>query len=249
MTFEFRIVTMFPELFDGFLSTSLIGKAIDKETIGIQLIDLREFARDKHHSLDDTPYGGGAGMVMRPGPVFEMLNAVGDAHRVLMSPKGKPFSQQEAAALSGKSPLLLFCGRYEGMDQRARESFHQEISLGDFVLNGGEVAAMAVVEAVSRLVPGVIGNFDSTVEESFSSGMLEYPQYTRPEIIEGQAVPKILLSGDHGKVAEWRRGQALYRTSVTRPDLFETLNLSGKDKTLLDAAEAEDIFHFKRGKK
>ena len=246
MTFEFRIVTMFPELFDGFLTTSLIGKAIDKGTIDIQLIDLRKFAHDKHHSLDDTPYGGGAGMVMRPGPVFEMLEDSGDSHRVLMSPKGKPFTQQAASSLVEKSPILLFCGRYEGMDQRARELFHQEISLGDFVLNGGEVAAMAVVEAVSRLVPGVIGNFDSTVEESFSSGMLEYPQYTRPEVIEGKPVPKILLSGDHAKVAKWRRGQALYRTFVKRPDLFAKLNLSEEDKALLKAAEADDLFHFKR---
>jgi tRNA (guanine37-N1)-methyltransferase len=245
MPFEFRIVTMFPELFEGFLGASLIGKAIEKAAIDIRLIDLRAFAHDKHRSLDDTPYGGGAGMVMRPGPIFEMLDREGDAHRVLMSPKGTRFSQQKAAELSQKSPVLLFCGRYEGMDQRAREAFSDELSIGDYILNGGEVAAMAVVEAVSRLIPGVIGNIDSTVEESFSAGLLEYPQYTRPEVIRDKAVPRILLSGDHGKIADWRRGQALYRTAVLRPDLFGRLSLSDHDQKLLDEARSSDLFHFR----
>jgi tRNA (guanine37-N1)-methyltransferase len=246
MPFEFRIVTMFPEVFEGFLETSLVGKARRKGLIHIELINLRNFAHDKHRSLDDTPYGGGAGMVMRPGPIFEALESEPEGRRVLMSPKGRSFDQCTARRLAGQSPLLLFSGRYEGMDQRARESFHEEISLGDFILNGGEVAAMAVVEAVSRLVPGVIGNYHSTVEESFSSGLLEYPQYTRPEVIRGKAVPKVLLQGDHGKVAGWRRGQALYRTRVTRPDLFEKLVLSEEDKSLLKEAEEADIFNFKR---
>ena len=245
MPFEFRIVTMFPEVFEGFLDTSLIGKARQRGLIDITLVDLRQFAHDRHRTLDDAPYGGGAGMVMRPGPVLEMLRSQPDAHRVLMSPKGAPFHHASAARLSGLSPLLLFCGRYEGMDQRAREWFHEELSLGDFILNGGEVAAMAVVEAVSRLVPGVIGNFDSTVEESFSTGILEYPQYTRPEVIGGKSVPKVLLCGDHGKVARWRRGQALYRTSVKRPDLFEKLTLSDDDLALLREAAEEDLFNFK----
>ena len=239
MAFEFRIVTQFPELFQGFLDASLIGKAQKKGLIDLALIDLRDFTHDKHRSLDDTPYGGGAGMVMRPGPVLEMLDANSDAYRVLLSPKGTSFTQAMARDLLERTPLLLFCGRYEGVDQRARESFDVTVSIGDFILNGGEVAAMAVVEAVSRLVPGVVGNAESTVEESFSSGLLEYPQYTRPEVFRGQAVPAILLSGDHGKIARWRRGQALYRTLLLRPDLLERTDLTPEDKALLEAARAE----------
>ena len=239
MSFEFRIVTMFPELFHGFVETSLIGKARQNGLISIELIDLRRFTRDKHRSLDDAPYGGGAGMVMLPEPIFNMLDGQTEAHRVLLSPKGVPFTQRAARALLERSPLLLFCGRYEGVDQRAREAFDEEISLGDFVLNGGEVAAMAIVEIVSRLVPGVVGNFDSTVEESFSEGLLEYPQYTRPEIFRGQSVPSILLSGDHGRIARWRRAQSLLRTWRRRPDLLVESPLTPEDRELLDEAIAE----------
>jgi tRNA (guanine37-N1)-methyltransferase len=247
MSFQFQIVTIFKELFDGFLETGLIGKARQNGILEIGIIDLRDFAHDKHRKLDDTPYGGGAGMVMLPGPVFEMLDTIPNTtHKILLSPKGRPFSQETAHRLASISPpLLLFCGRYEGLDQRAREAFDEEISLGDFILNGGEIAAMAIVEAVSRLVPGVLGNFDSTVEESFSKGILEYPQYTKPEVIRGKSVPKILLSGDHGKVAKWRRGQALYRTLLFRKDLFSTLDLSDEDQRLVEEAEREDIFHIK----
>jgi tRNA (guanine37-N1)-methyltransferase len=230
---------MFPELFHGFVETSLIGKARQNGLISIELIDLRRFAHDKHRSLDDAPYGGGAGMVMLPEPIFNMLDGQTAAHRVLLTPKGAPFTQNAARTLLERSPLLLFCGRYEGVDQRARESFDEEISLGDFVLNGGEVAAMAVVETVSRLVPGVVGNFDSTVEESFSDGLLEYPQYTRPEVLRGRSVPAILLSGDHGRIARWRRAQSLLRTWRRRPELLAALPLTPEDRKLLDEAVAE----------
>lgn len=233
MAYQFRIVTIFKELFDGFLEASLIGKARENGILDIQLIDLRDFAADKHRSLDDSPYGGGAGMVMLPEPVFRMLDTQQDAYKVLLTPKGRPFRQRTARRLVERSPLLLFCGRYEGLDQRARECFDEEVSLGDFILNGGEVAAMAVVEAISRLVPGVIGNYDSTIEESFSSGMLEYPQYTRPETIRGKRVPSVLLSGDHGKVAAWRRAFSLRRTRDLRPDLFEQLSLTEEDLATL----------------
>lgn len=239
MTFQFRVVTIFPELFQGFIDTSLIGKAVSNGLVSFEFIELRRFARDKHRSLDDAPYGGGAGMVMLPAPILDMLDEQPDAHRVLLSPKGVPFTQSTAKRLTKRSPLLLFCGRYEGVDQRAREAFHEEISLGDFVLNGGEVAAMAVIEAVSRLIPGVVGNYDSTVEESFSAGLLEYPQYTRPEVIRGKAVPPVLLSGDHGKVAKWRRGQSLLRTQQRRPELFSGLALSDEDKQLLKKAQSD----------
>ncbi|MCP4200177.1 MAG: tRNA (guanosine(37)-N1)-methyltransferase TrmD, partial [Proteobacteria bacterium] len=189
--FEFHIVTLFPELFNGFAETSLIGKAHKSGLLSIHCIDLRDFTHDKHRSVDDEPYGGGAGMVMRPGPIFEMFDALPPCHKVLMTPQGVPFSQAKARRLSGLSKVMLFCGRYEGVDERVRNSFDEEISIGDFVLNGGEVAAMAVIEAVSRLLPGVLGNAASTVEESFCCGLLEYPQYTRPETIRDLSVPEV----------------------------------------------------------
>ncbi len=242
MAFQFRIVTIFKELFKGFVEVGLIGKAVQNGILEIDLIDLRNFAHDKHRKLDDTPYGGGAGMVMLPAPILEMLDTIPeDTHKILLTPKGQPFTQMTAERLATKSSLLLFCGRYEGMDRRAEEAFDEEISIGDYVLNGGETAAMAVVEAVSRLVPGVLGNEDSTVEESFSKGLLEYPQYTRPEVIRGKAVPKILLSGDHGKVAKWRRGQALLRTQIARPDMFAALELTEQDEQLLSDAGQKSL--------
>ncbi len=231
--FEFLIVTLFEELFEGFLKTSLIGKAIEKKALAVNFIDLRDFTHDRHRSVDDTPYGGGAGMVMRPEPIFEMMDKLKPCHRVLLTPQGKKFEQKAAQRLADMSPVMLFCGRYEGVDERARDLFDEEISLGDFVLNGGEVAAMAVVEAVSRLRPFVLGNAASIVEESFSNGVLEYPQYTRPDTVRGHSVPAVLLSGDHGRVARWRRLQALNRTRDRRPDLFEKLELSETDKQLL----------------
>lgn len=236
------VFTIFPDAFAWFRGQVHVRRALD---LGLYLRfwDYRAYTPLKAGQVDDAPYGGGAGMVMLPGPVFEMLDTIPEGtHKVLLSPKGQPFCQKAARHLVSKSPLLLFCGRYEGMDQRARESFDEEISIGDFILNGGETAAMAIVEAVSRLVPGVLGNFDSTVEESFSSGMLEYPQYTRPEVIRNKAVPKVLLSGDHGKVAQWRKAQALYRTSLFRPDLFARLTLSETDKQLIADARLEGIF-------
>jgi tRNA (guanine37-N1)-methyltransferase len=237
--FEFHIVTLFPELFSGFAETSLIGKAHKSGILSIQCIDLRDFTHDKHRSVDDEPYGGGAGMVMRPGPIFEMFDALPECHKVLMTPQGAPFSQAKARRLSGLSRVMLFCGRYEGVDERVRNSFDEEISIGDFVLNGGEVAAMAVIEAVSRLLPGVLGNAASTVEESFCSGLLEYPQYTRPETIRDLSVPEVLLSGDHERVRKWRRKQALLRTQKRRPDLFEKLELNDEDQQLLIEIETK----------
>ena len=235
---EFHIVTLFPDLFAGFLEASLIGRARKAGLLSIRLVDLRDYTRDRHRTVDDSPYGGGSGMVMKTAPILEMLAAAPPCRRVLLTPQGRPFDQLKAKELAGASPVLLFCGRYEGVDERVRAMFDEELSLGDFVLNGGEVAAMAVVEAVSRLVPGVLGNADSIVEESFSDGLLEYPQYTRPEIVNGERVPEILLSGDHAKVARWRRGQALLRTKRKRPELLARLALAEEDLLLLAEAEA-----------
>ena len=237
--YEFRIVTLFPELFNGFIDASLVGKARQAGILSIDFVKLRDFTHDKHKTVDDAPYGGGLGMVMKPAPVFEALGVQPPCHKILMTPQGRPLTQAIATDLAKKNGVLVFCGRYEGVDERVRHLFDDEISLGDFVLNGGEVAAMALIETVSRLVPGVIGKVESTVEESHSAGVLEYPQYTRPEIFEGQKVPEVLLSGNHKRIAQWRRGQSLLRTRIRRPDLYKKLELSEDDQRLLKEIEEE----------
>ncbi|MDJ0765917.1 MAG: tRNA (guanosine(37)-N1)-methyltransferase TrmD [Myxococcota bacterium] len=236
----FHIATIFPELFDAFTRTSLIGKAIQKGLVYIDTINPRNFARDRHSSVDDAPYGGGAGMVMRPGPILDLLDAIRSDHAILLSPQGQPFCQASAQRLTNYTSILLFCGRYEGVDDRVRSRFDEEISIGDFVLCGGEVAAMAIVETLVRLIPGVLGNPSSTVEESFSDGALEYPHYTRPETIQGLSVPSVLLSGDHARIARWRRRQSLLRTMQRRPDLFQKLELNDEDRQLLTELEDDN---------
>lgn len=235
--YQFTLVTLFPELFEPFVKTSLIGKAVEKDLLHFDLVNLRDFTTDRHRTVDDAPYGGGPGMVMKPEPILKAFESLPDCHKVFMSPQGKRFIQDDAARLSQlKKPLLLFCGRYEGLDERIVESFDEQISIGDFVLNGGEIAAMIVIESVSRLLPGVIGKMASTVEESFSNGLLEYPQYTRPEIINGKSVPDVLLSGNHQKIKEWRKGQSLLRTKKVRPDLFEQYTMDSEERRLLKEA-------------
>jgi len=236
---RFIVVSLFPELIEAFARTSLLGKACEKGLLELDVVDLRDFTHDRHRSVDDTPYGGGSGMVMKPEPIFEALDAQPQCHRVLLTPQGRAFDQRAAKRLAQTPAVLLLCGRYEGVDERVRGRFDEELSVGDFVLQGGEVAAMAVIEAVSRLVPGVLGNECSPLEESFTAGLLEYPQYTRPEEIEGLMVPEVLRSGDHGRVDRWRRGQALLRTRERRPDLFARLELTEEDRRLLAEAERE----------
>ncbi len=235
----FDVATLFPELFKSFTQTSLIGKAALNGLLEIGFINPRDYTSDRHRSVDDTPYGGGSGMVMKPGPILDLLDDAAESHRILLTPQGSVFTQQSARRLAGLPRILIFCGRYEGVDERVRDQFDEQISIGDFVLNGGEVAAMAIIEAVSRLIPGVLGNEQSVVEESFSDGLLEYPQYTRPETIRQQSVPEVLLSGDHGRVAEWRRGQALLRTRDKRPDLFEKYDITEAEQQLMDQTEQE----------
>jgi tRNA (guanine37-N1)-methyltransferase len=220
------IVTIFPEFF-GVLDVSLLGKARERRLIDVGVHDLRDFTRDKHRTVDDTPYGGGAGMVMRPEPWGDALDAIlTDSTTVIFpSPAGERFTQATARELSLESHLVFACGRYEGIDQRvveyaASRAKVREISLGDYVLNGGEVAAMAMIEAVGRLVPGVIGNPESLDEESHEGGLLEYPSYTKPAEWRGLAVPSILTSGNHGAIAAWRHEQQLERTARVRPDLL-----------------------------
>ncbi|MFE5671949.1 tRNA (guanosine(37)-N1)-methyltransferase TrmD [Agromyces sp. NPDC056523] len=223
------IVTIFPSFFDV-LDLSLLGKARQTGLIDVRTHDLRDFAHDRHRTVDDTPYGGGAGMVMKPEPWGEALDAIvgegpSDALLVVPSPAGEPFTQQTARELAAEEHLVFACGRYEGIDQRVVDHYAMRmrvrpISLGDYVLNGGEVAVMAMIEAAGRLVPGVVGNPESLVEESHEDGLLEYPSYTKPAVWRGLEVPSVLLSGHHGRVAEWRREQQVERTRRVRPELL-----------------------------
>jgi tRNA (guanine37-N1)-methyltransferase len=227
---DVAIVTLFPELFSTFLRTSFVHRAIAEERLGVIVEYLREHGRGRHRSVDDTPYGGGAGMVMRVDCVLEAiesaeirLGASPKAHRVLLTPQGVPFTQAAAARLATRGRVVFVCGRYEGFDERTRSFVDEEISLGDFVLTGGEIPAMAVIEACIRMLPGVLGNDRSSEDESFSSvreGWLEYPQYTRPSEFRGMAVPEVLKGGNHARIEAWRREQSYLRTRERRPDLL-----------------------------
>ncbi len=221
-----EVVTLFPELFDAFLVTSFVGRAVTGGQLTVRRRSPRDFGLGKHKSVDDTPYGGGSGMVMRVDVLAACMDSLGDetppAHRVLLTPQGKPLDQAKLIELAGREAVMLVCGRYEGFDERVRSLVQEEISLGDFVMTGGEVAAMAILEGIARLLPGVLGNEDSTREESHSPGnehLLEYPHYTRPAEFRGERVPDVLLSGNHAGIAAWRREQARLRTEARRPDL------------------------------
>ena len=222
------VVTLFPELFDAFKTTSLVGRAVETGTLAMRFRSPRDFGLGKHKSVDDTPYGGGSGMVMRVDVMVACMESLDDAEprarRVLLTPQGTPFDQSKAIALAKEPAIMLVCGRYEGFDERVRKYVDEEISLGDFVMTGGEVCAMAIVEAVVRLLPGVLGNEASAHEESHSpgnEGLLEYPHYTRPADFRGDGVPEPLVSGNHARIAAWRAEQARERTRTRRPDLLE----------------------------
>jgi len=240
--FAVKVLTLFPEMFPGSLGASLVGKALHEGLWTLEALDIRRFARDKHRSVDDTPFGGGAGMVMKPDVLAAAVDAADtgvDRGRwpvIHLSPRGRRFDQARAADLAAAEGVTLLCSRFEGVDQRVLDARGiEEISLGDFILAGGEIAAMAVLEAVLRLRPGVLGNAESVVEESFSRGLLEHPQYTRPETWEGRRVPEILLSGHHARIAEWRRAEAEDLTRKRRPDLWRALRGTDGDRELSDA--------------
>lgn len=219
---KFDVLTLFPEMFEP-LRQSIIGKALEKKLIELNLVNIRDFSKDKHKKVDDTPYGGGAGMVMRPDVVYDAYQAVKEekAKVIYMSPQGKKLNQQIVEKLSKESHLIILCGHYEGIDQRVLDEIvDEEISIGDYVLTGGEIPAMVLIDSVSRYVEGVLKQ-DSIQEESFSNGLLEYPQYTRPEIFEGRTVPEILLSGHHQNIEKWRKERALEITKKKRPDLLK----------------------------
>jgi len=230
------VFSIFPEMITDFGGHSLLGKAQEKQLLDLRAHDLRAHTTDPHRTVDDSPFGGGAGMVLMPEPIFAAVEAVDPPRPLLMlSPAGRRFDQTMAEELAAGPGFSLLCGRYEGIDQRVRDHLCDgEVSLGDFVLNGGEVAAFAIIEAVARLVPGVMGNSSSALDESFSSGLLEYPQYTRPAEFRGWAVPEVLRSGDHGRVDRWRRAQALARTLRDRPDIVAAAGgLGDADRRLL----------------
>ncbi len=245
---RFDIFTLFPGLFDGIFQESIVHRAIEAGLVEIQVHNIRDYAPGKHQVTDDMPYGGGGGMVLKPEPLTNALEAVLGAEMLaeqqatgrinvpvlLMTPVGRRFDQAMAASLEKRGHIALVCGRYEAVDERVSDLFiTEEVSLGDFVLSGGEIPAMAIVEAVTRLVPGVLGDMRALVEDSFSAGLLEYPQYTRPPEFRGLAVPDVLLSGDHARVNLWRRQQALKRTLERRPDLLHRTDLSKEDRAYL----------------
>ncbi len=235
---RFDVITIFPEYFRSPLETSVLKKARDKGLIEVRLIDLRTFAKDKHRMVDDRPFGGGEGMVFKPEPLFAALEALkkGPPHPwiVYLSPQGRVLNQEIVQELHAKKRLVLICGRYEGIDERIREHcIDDEISIGDYVVFGGEVAALVIIEAVSRLVPGVVGCRDSVEKETFGEGLLKYPQYTRPRDFRGWKVPEVLLSGDHARIEKWRRQKALEVTFKRRPDLLKKANLSEEDRAFL----------------
>jgi len=241
VTLRCEVLTLFPAMVSGYLAESILGKAQQKGLLSVQVTDVRDFAAGKHHVTDDTPYGGGAGMVMKVEPLVGAIEAararLAGAKVIAMSPRGRVFRQAVAQELVQAPGLVLVCGRYEGIDERALAYVDEELSVGDFVLTGGELAALTVIDAVARLVPGVLGNADSAGQESFEAGLLEHPHYTRPPEFRGAVVPAILQNGDHAKIARWRRWHALRLTRERRPDLFAKLTLGKDDLKLLDGPE------------
>ena len=233
------ILTLFPNMFSSPFQESILGKAIEKGLIHIRTINIRDYALDKHQVVDDTPYGGGQGMVMKVEPIARAIEWVKSqapsAWTIYLTPQGTPFNQKMARRLSNRPHLILLCGRYEGIDERVRELFvDEEVSIGDYVLTGGELAAMVLIDAISRLLPGVLGSDRSAEEDSFFQSLLEYPQFTRPSSFRGREVPEILLSGNHSAIERWRRKEALRRTLSRRPDLLKEAQLINGDEKLLE---------------
>ncbi|MBE9529009.1 MAG: tRNA (guanosine(37)-N1)-methyltransferase TrmD [Proteobacteria bacterium] len=255
---KFDILTLLPDFFVSALEYGVIGRAITAGKLSVSTHDIREYTTDRHRTVDDAPYGGGPGMVMKPDPIARAIKAVkgdgvggtggvdgADADIVptviLVTPQGTPLTQQIAQELAKKQHLLILCGRYEGVDERARSEVDLELSIGDYVITGGEPAALVIVDAVGRLVPGVLGSADSPESDSYSDGLLEGPQYTRPEMFEGVKVPDVLLSGDHKRIGRWRRKESLRRTLERRPELLETAPLSDDDREIIKELKQEEL--------
>jgi tRNA (guanine37-N1)-methyltransferase len=240
-----EVVTIFPRMFEGPLGQGIVRRAVEAGLARIDVHDLRDHADDRHRTVDDTPFGGGPGMVMRAEPFFRAVEALGLAGRgqeavVLLSPRGRRFDQRTAERFAGLHRLVLLCGRYEGVDERVAAALAtEEVSLGDFVLTGGEIAALAVIEATVRLLPGALGDAESAGADSFADGILDHPHYTRPAVARGLSVPEVLLSGDHGRIRRWRRREALRATRERRPDLLASARLDAQDEALLREIEDE----------
>jgi tRNA (guanine37-N1)-methyltransferase len=237
---QFEVFTLLPEIFPTYLESSILQRARQRGLIDVRVHNIREYARDKHHTTDDIPYGGGGGMVMKPEPVFEAVESVlgpdAACPIVLLTPQGRVLSQAIARELSGQERIALICGRYEGVDERIRRNLAtDEISIGDYVLTGGELPALILIDAVARLLPGALGDPDGATDDSHASGLLEYPHYTRPPEFRGEGVPDVLTSGDHARIARWRREQSLLRTRKRRPDLLAKADLTAEDKRFLES--------------
>jgi tRNA (guanine37-N1)-methyltransferase len=247
---QFEVFTLLPEVFPSYLESSILSRARQRGLIDVRIHNIREYAHDRHHVTDDTPYGGGGGMVMKPEPVFEAVESVLGVRSdqtqpvtvpvILLTPQGRVFTQRVAEELSRHERIALLCGRYEGVDERIREHLvTDEISIGDYVLTGGELPALLIIDAVARLLPGVLGDPTGAEDDSHSMGLLEYPHYTRPPEYRGWKVPDVLLSGDHAKIEKWRREQALTRTFNKRPDIIEKAELSKEDKKFVEGLQAK----------
>ena len=239
------VLTLFPEMFHGVLNESSLKRAQETGIVQVKLINFREYATDKHRTVDDYPYGGGAGMVLKPEPIFRAVDHIKESAAtkpriIILTPQGKRYTQQQAEELAKKDHLVLICGHYEGFDERILTLADDEISIGDYVLTGGELGAMVIIDSVVRLLPGVLGNEASPEEESFSTGLLEHPHYTRPREFRGMKVPDVLLSGNHQKIDEWRRKEALRRTLIRRPDLLEDYPLTEVEKRWLEEIRQEE---------
>lgn len=241
-----EILTLFPEMFSGPFDTSIIKRAIDKEILAINLINIRDFSQNKHHTVDATPYGGGAGMVMQVEPLFKAMEHLAESQSdlgrvIMMCPQGQPFNQALAKELAMENRLILICGHYEGIDERVTKKWvTDEISIGDYVLTGGELPAMVVVDAVARMIPGVLGEMASAQADSFYNGLLDHPHYTKPRVYQGLEVPAVLLSGHHKNIDNWRRRQALLRTLERRPELLEKVELTLEDQKILQAIKGKE---------
>jgi tRNA (guanine37-N1)-methyltransferase len=239
------VLTLFPDILTAYLNESILKRARENKLLDVTLVNIREFTSDVHRTVDDYPFGGGAGMVFKPEPIFramDHLNEDGEARKViLLSPQGVPFDQKKAESLSRETKRLTFiCGRYEGIDERVKNLVDEEVSIGDYVMTGGELAALVIIDAVTRLIPGVVGDEQSVVDESFSSGLLEYPQYTRPREFRGMNVPDVLLSGNHEEIRQWRRKQSLRSTMKVRPDMLDLMDLDESDKRMIADISSED---------
>ena len=237
----YDVITLFPEIIEGMVSSSILKRAIEKGLIEINIIDFREYAGNKHSTVDDYAYGGGAGMLLRVDPIYRALNTIeglDKAHKILTSPSGNVWSQKKAEEFSKLDHIVIVCGHYEGIDARVLNYIDEEISIGDYVLTGGEIPAGVIIDSVSRLINGVIAD-DSTVNESFSMGLLEYPQYTRPQEFDGHKVPDILLSGHHANIKKWQRYEALKKTYLVRPELLNEIELSKEDFKMLEEIKKE----------